>query len=184
MLGLTHLSIKQSQLSIWISCTSQLSPPFPFRGASDTVSTCCPHCFPAHLLQTHLASCITYVMKGFTVYPEIQARSWRVMPTTTLFLGPLIRSVTRPQWFFATSSTSLWAPAPLLRPSSALWQALLASSLIPSDMSTSQCDHVISCVSPSRSSPHLQDNVQSAPQVTGTVWSGSCSSLSMGHPLP
>ena len=40
-----------------------------------------------------------------------------------------------------------------------------------------KCDHAISCLSPPRSSPHLQGHVQSAPQVIGTVWSSSCSSL-------
>ena len=45
-----------------------------------------------------------------------------------------------------------------------------------------KCDHAISCLSPSRSSPHLQGHAQRAPQVTGTVWPSSCHH-SMGRPL-
>lgn len=68
--------------------------------------TCCHRCFPAHLLQTYLASCATYVMTIVTIYPEMQVRSSWVMPATTLFLRPFVISVSSPQGLFAATDSS------------------------------------------------------------------------------
>lgn len=57
---------------------------------------------------------------------------------TTLFLRPFVVSVSSPQGLFAATDSSPWARTPLLLPSSALWLTRCASSLVSSDMSTSQ----------------------------------------------
>lgn len=112
------------------------------------------------------------------------------MLATALSLRPLIKSVTRSPWFQHHLWTSPSALTPLLLPFSGLQlagRAWLLSLPPVSHLLTylkHRHDHVISCLSPFSSSPHFQDNVQSASQIlSGTVWSGSCSSLSMGHPL-
>lgn len=77
-------------------------------------------------------------MAVLTRHPEAQARSSWVMPAASLFLRPFIVSVSSPQGLSAATDSSPWARTPLLLPSSALRLTLCASSLVSSDMSTSQ----------------------------------------------
>lgn len=112
-------------------------------------------------------------MKGFTVYPENPCQ--RPAPAG---LAP--------------------SPPPEPPPSSNPISTALASSLAgwdepghspglqsqTSDMSKSQTRPCYFLLKSFGSSPHFWGNVQSASKVTpGTVWPGSCSSFSAGHPL-
>ena len=125
----------------------------------------------------YLASCATYVMTVVTTYPETQVRSSWVMQLPLSSSG-----LSSYQWAAPRGSLLPLTPLPepglhyYCPPQRSGWLAVPPALYLLICLHH-KCDHAISCLSPSRSSPHLQGHVQSAPQVTGTVWFSSCSSL-------
>lgn len=131
--------------------------------------TCSHHCFPP-ICSKPIWPPVLPAMAVLTRHPEAQARSSSGSCQLLLFLEAFIVPVSSPQGLSAATDSSPWSP-------DSITTALLST---PADSLCLQpcifwiclhhkCEHAISCLSPSRSSPYLQGHVQSVPQVIGTV---------------